>query len=104
MKSYKSLVKFALAKNCVVSVWDGEEFQVKRSNAYKAIVDAIESVEEADLFIRNAEGKNVAWALIIPFGVEDDETVADTSMTPFIADFDSMMELRKVSTRVTVRS
>ena len=97
MKTYKSLVKFALAKNCTVSVWVGEEFQVKRCNAFRAIVDAIESVEEAELTIRDAEGSKVAWALIVPFGVGDDETVADTTMTPFIEDFDFMMSMKTIT-------
>lgn len=97
MKTYKSLVKFALAKNCVVSVWDGEEYQVKRSSAYKAIIEAIESVEMAELIIRDAEGAKVAWAMIIPFGVEDDETVGDNTITPFMEEFDSMMSMKTIT-------
>lgn len=104
MKTYKSLVKFALAKNCVVSVWDGEEYPVQRSSAYKAIIEAIESVEMAELIIRDAEGAKVAWAMIIPFGVEDDETVADNTITPFMEEFDSMMKLQTMSTIFTIRS
>lgn len=97
MKTYKSLVKFALALDCTVSVWDGEEYQVKRSKAFKDIVDAIESVEVAELTIRDAEGAKVAWAMIIPFGVEDDETVADNTITPFMAEFDSMMAMKTIT-------
>lgn len=79
MKAYKYLVKAALADGHSVSVWDGEEWQVKRGTGYKAIVAAIESVEEAQLRIRLGTDDNrvIGWALVIPFGMEDDETVAD---------------------------
>jgi len=78
MKAYKYLVKAALADGHTVSVFDGEEWPVKRSTDYKAIIEAIESVEEAQLRIRSGD-QVIGWALIIPFGLEDDETVADHS-------------------------
>jgi hypothetical protein len=88
MKAYKSLVKFALANNATVSVWDGEEWQLKRSTGYQAIVDAINSVEVAELRIRDAEGAVIGWAQIIP-DLEDDETVADYTMTPFMESWEA---------------
>jgi hypothetical protein len=88
MKAYKHLVKHSLATGHVISVWDGEEYQVKRSTSYRAIVAAIESVEEAQINIRDKEGKEVGWALIIPFGLEDDETVVDNTLTPFMDAWD----------------
>jgi len=78
-KAYIGLIKHALGLGCTISVWDGEAWQEKRSTSYKAIKDAIESVEEAQLKIRDAGGNYLGWALIIPYGVEPDETVADTS-------------------------
>ena len=47
MKAYKDLVKYALKNNDTVSVYDGEEWAVRRSVSFQEIVDAIESVEEA---------------------------------------------------------
>ena len=91
MKAYKSLVKFALANNATVSVWDGEEWQLKRSTGYQAIVDAINSVEVAELRIRDAEGKVIGWAQIIP-DLEDDETVADYTCTPFLEQWEQKQE------------
>ena len=76
-KAYLTLIKNALDKGLTVSVWDGEEWQVKRSIGYQAIKEAIESVEVAELRLRDQEGKVVGWAMIIPDGVEPDETVAD---------------------------
>lgn len=79
MKAYKYLVKAALADGHTISVWDGEEWQVKRGTKYRAICAAIESVEEAQLRIRlgSDDQRVIGWALVIPFGLEDDETVAD---------------------------
>jgi hypothetical protein len=96
MKAYKHLVKHALAKGLTVSVFDGEEWAVKRSVAHNEIIDAIESVEEAEIRIRDSNGapvgdkssKIVGWALIIPFGMEDDETVADYTDNDFMNEWD----------------
>ena len=87
MKAYKHLVKHALAKAHTCSVWDGEEWQVKRSVAYQEIVDAIESVEEAEMTIRDIEGNKEAWVLISAFGLADDETVMDYSDNKFMQDW-----------------
>lgn len=83
MKAFKHLIKHALKEDCTVSVWDGEEFQVSKSTSYKAIVDAVESVDEAQLHIRK-DGEIVGWALVSAFGLEDDETVMDHSVNDFM--------------------
>ena len=88
MKAYKHLIKFALAQGHTVSVWDGEEWQVSRSTGYKSINDAVESVEEAQLRIRDKDGKEVGWALVSAFGLEDDETVMDNTITPLMTEWD----------------
>jgi len=84
MKAYKDLVKFALKHGCTVSVWDGEEWQLKRSIGYKAIVEAIESVEEAEIRIRNTDDEIVGWAKVSAYGLDDDETVIDHSVNEFM--------------------
>jgi cytochrome oxidase assembly protein ShyY1 len=84
MKAYKHLVKTALKDGNMISVWDGEEWQVKRSTKYTAIINAIESVEEAQIRIRSKDDNVLGWALIIPFGLEDDETVADASYNEYM--------------------
>ena len=84
MKAYKHLVKFALKAGCTVSVWDGEDWQVKRSTGYKTIIDCIESVEMAEIRIRNSNDEKIGWASISAFGLEDDETVIDHTITPFM--------------------
>ena len=79
-KAYKHLVQYALAQGLVVSVYDGEEWQLKKSGDAKAICDAIESVEEASIIIRDADPFIIAYtarALISAYGLGDDETVID---------------------------
>ena len=88
MKAYKDLVKHALFNHCVVSVFDGEEWSTIKSAQYRQIIDDIEGVEEAQLRICNAEGKEVGWALIIP-SLDDDETVADFTTTDFMQQWDA---------------
>jgi hypothetical protein len=80
-KEYLKLITNALAQNLTISVWDGEEWQVKRGNTYKAIKEAIESVELAELRLRDQAGQIVGWAQIIPDN-EPDETIVDYTMTP----------------------
>jgi len=75
-KAHLELIKNALAKGLTISVFDGECWDVKRSSSYKEIKDSIESVEMAEIRLRNAEGDVVGWAQIID-GLEPDETVAD---------------------------
>ena len=87
MKAYKHLVKHALSKGYVVSVWDGELYEVQRSGKLKEIIDCIESVEEAELKIRDADGKQVGWAMVSAYGLEDDETVMDWSDTDWMTDW-----------------
>ena len=90
MKAYKHLVMFAIAKRCTVSVWDGEAYQVKRSRDYRAICAAVESVEEAELTIRDALGAKVCFVTVQPFGVEDDETVSNYEVCPFMNEWEAL--------------
>jgi hypothetical protein len=90
MKAYKHIIQYALSKGFAVSVWDGEEWQVKRSNKFKEITDAVESVEEAALRIRAADGQTVANSVSVSsFGLEDDETVTDYTVCPFMDEWET---------------
>lgn len=99
IKAYEHLVRRALELGCVVSVFDGEEWAVKLGQDYPEIIDAIESVEEAELAIRDAQtdekGKHPlkAWALVSPFGLAPDETVIDSSANDWMKENDEDYEL-----------
>ena len=94
MKAYKHLVKHALKNDCLVSVWDGEEWQVSKSSKYNAIIEAIESVEEAELKIySNSDTRGEGykgWALVSAFGLDDEETVIDNTMHPFMNEWEEL--------------
>jgi hypothetical protein len=94
MKAYKHLVKFALAQGYVISVWDGEEWQIKRSNKFKEIIDAIESVEEAELKIRSADLDDlITWVRVSAFGLADDETVVDYYDNKFMQEWEEAYKM-----------
>jgi hypothetical protein len=84
MKAYKHLVRYSLNAGHTVSVFDGELWEVENSTDYKAIIDCIESVEEANIVIRDTEDKKLGWALVTPFGVDDEETVCDYTVTDYM--------------------
>jgi len=88
MKSYLHLIKYALSNAVTVSVMDEEGWLLKTSSKYSDIVKAVESVEECTLRLRDAEKNILGTAYITPF--EDDEcTVCDYSVTPFMESWDN---------------
>jgi hypothetical protein len=87
MKAYRHLIRHALNQGATVSVYDGEEWACKKCNKLTQIIADIESVEEAQVIIRDASGEKIGWALIIE-GLDDDETVADYTCTPFMKAWD----------------
>ena len=91
-KAYRHLVKHALGLGYVVSVWDGGEWQVKRSNKIKTITDAIESVEEAQIVIRDSADKKLGWAIVSAYGLGPDETVVDSGTNDFMNEWWDLYE------------
>jgi len=84
-KAHLNLIKYALANGCTISVWDGEAWQVKKSTSYNAIKEAAESVDLANLRIRDNEGNIVGTAAVSnDVSFEPDETVVDYTCTLFM--------------------
>lgn len=77
------LIRYAKALGHVISVYDGGEWAVKKSTNEKEIMEAIDSVDESNLIIRDAAGNKVASALIV-LGNDPDEEVADCSDNLFM--------------------
>lgn len=71
------IIRAALAAGFSIDVWDGEEWQVKGSTSYKAIKDAVDSVEYSVLAIFDGTTR-LGNVHVIP-GCDPDETVTDYS-------------------------
>ncbi len=77
------IVGRALAKGYTVSVYDGEEFPVKRSTNRAVIRDALASTDEDILVIRESDGTRVGNILLV-WGNSPEEVAADYSDFPAI--------------------
>lgn len=92
MKAYKHLVKHVLATGGDITVWDGgDEPAETHCDKYQKIIDAIEAVEMAELIIFK-DGVKVGWAQVIPFGLEDDETLSDYTDNDFFKVWEQMYD------------
>jgi len=84
IKAYRHLIKYALERNCTISVHNGEYWEVKRSTSPKAIEEACKSGEEGSMRIRQGDDI-VGWAYVIDaIDFEPEETVVDHTLTPFM--------------------
>lgn len=90
--AYMNLVRYAIIKNMTVSVWDGEEWQVRRSKKSLEIFEAIKSVEEATIRILDADENFVGSAYVSAYGLEPDETVIDWTDNEFMEGWYSQYE------------
>jgi hypothetical protein len=81
--AYIDLVKTAIKQGFTVSVWDGGEWQVKRSTGLKSIMEAVKSVEEAELRFRDGD-EVVGWAKVSAYGLDPEETVIDHTDNDFM--------------------
>jgi len=87
MKAYRHLIKHALRKGFTVSVdTGGDELDLRRSQSFKDIVDAVEACDEAVMLFRDQENKKQGFALVIA-GLADDETIADHAVIQWLEDW-----------------
>lgn len=92
MKAYKHLVKHVLATGGDITVWDGgDEPAETHCDKYQKIIDAIEAVEIAELIIYK-DGEKVGWAQVVPFGLEDEETLSDYTVCDFFQVWEEMYD------------
>ena len=72
----RRIVSRAIKAGYTVSVFDGEEFAIKRSTDIPAIVAACESTGEDTLVVRTADGTKVGSIWLV-YGNLPEELVAD---------------------------
>ena len=85
MQEHHVLVFRWLLEGYEITVFDGVGYSLARSHNLADIINEIESVDEAEIFAhKHGDNKTHAWALITPYGVAHDETVADHSTEPWM--------------------
>jgi hypothetical protein len=77
----RKLVADALVLNCTVSVYDGEEWTVKRSSKLREIIAALRTTDEDVLQFRNADGRPVGKVWLV-YGNMPYEVISDHSDNP----------------------
>ena len=84
-QAHLHLIKYALARNCTISVdGGGDELDLVNGNQYQQIKDDVEAVDMATMLI-NKDGKQVGWAsMYLEQGQDPEETVSDFSVTSFM--------------------
>ena len=85
MQEHHVLVFRWLLEGYEITVFDGEDYSLSCSRDLADIINEVDGVEEAEIFAhKHGDNKTYAWALITPFGVAHDETVADHSTEPWM--------------------
>jgi len=79
-KIVRRVVKDALAAGYVVSVFDSEEWTVKRSGSYTKIHDALFSTDEDTIRLRDKDGNDLGIVRFI-YGNEGYDVIADYSVS-----------------------
>jgi hypothetical protein len=74
----ESLVAAALAAGYTVSVYDSEEWTVKRSSDAATIIAALFSTDEDQLVMRDSERRKVAW-FQLTYGNDGFDVIGDYS-------------------------
>jgi hypothetical protein len=81
----RKIVKDALANGWTVSVYDGEEWTVKRSADSRAILDALCTTDSDVLRLRDASGEPVGNIWLV-WG-NDEDVISDHTDSEAMADF-----------------
>lgn len=72
-----AIIKEALAEGMTISVYDGDEWAVRKSTDYKQITAEIAATDETTLRIRSSDGKKIGDILLIHGNGE--EVISDHS-------------------------
>jgi hypothetical protein len=74
----RKIAKDAIAAGMFVSVHDGEDYALCRSQSVKAIVAACMSTDEDRLFFSDADGKRKGWVFLV-YGNDGWDVVNDNT-------------------------
>ncbi|RUU76134.1 hypothetical protein [Mesorhizobium sp. M7A.F.Ca.MR.362.00.0.0] len=72
------LIKKALGLDYVVSVYDGEEYGIVRSNNYEAITAEIAATDSTELVFRRRDDKTKIGSVLLIHG-NDEDVISDHS-------------------------
>jgi len=84
------LIKAALAREYTVSVFDSEEWAIRRSNSHKAIMAEIMATDEDTLRFRKDD--EIIGSVYLAYGNSPDEVIADYSDNDRIAELVAEVE------------
>ena len=88
-----NLITSAIAKGFTVSVFDGEEWTVKRSLDFDTIFDALDTTDMNILSFRNAEGESKGKVVLV-WG-NDGDLISDLSASLEIDDYGVVLDWTK---------
>jgi hypothetical protein len=79
----KQIVGRALDKGYLLSVFDGEEDPIQRSDDLEAVMAELGHCDEELLLVHNADGKRIGQIYLV-YGNDPDEVVCDCTDKPEI--------------------
>ena len=80
MKAHEHLIAAMIRQGYLLSVWVDDDCLVDSSNDRLLVTAECMAAECCQLWVINpVDGRRIGSALILPYGVDDDETVADWS-------------------------
>jgi hypothetical protein len=85
MKEYIRLVDLILSRGHKIEVWYEEDKGLSKSTNRAKILEAVEATDIVEIVAYapcggdgdRAHWKKVFWAMLVPYGIDDEETVAD---------------------------
>lgn len=89
----RAFVKAALTDKCEISVYDGEQYPLKRSNSESEIMKAIMSTDEDRLNVWK-DGKQIGWVFLV-YGNDGWDVINDYTVSLEYL----MAEVTKISDR-----
>lgn len=95
MKAHEHFIKYVLRQGHSISVDNGgDEMEVECCKDYDEILGHVGAADDARLSIFTEEGNYCGQAYVI-IELDDDETMVDWIVTPFMEEWDRVYEAQK---------